>query len=526
MINRKFAGGFILLGLVGTSCVPAENKIDSPNILFAIADDQSFPHAGAYGCEWVNTPAFDRVAEQGLLFTNCYTPNAKCAPSRSAIITGRNSWQLEAAGNHVCIFPEKFNSICEVLDRQTNYFVGFTGKGVEPVDPQGRFLSGKPFNDIHLTPAGKGISNKDYAENFKKFMEEKPEGEPFFFWYGGHEPHRAYQYGIGVEKGGKSVSEIDKVPGFWPDNEVVRNDMLDYAFEIEHFDNHLGKMIKYLEETGELDNTIIIVTADNGMPFPRCKGIEYEYSNHLPLAIMWPKGIEKPGRKISDYISFIDFVPTFIDLTGIINPDMQPVQGQSLVPIFKSEKDGQVIPERNYVLLGQERHDVGRPNDEGYPVRSILKNDLLYIHNFKPDRWPMCNPETGYLNTDGSPTKTQILDLRRNNDDWYYWNLCFAKHGSEELYNVKEDPECLNNLIENPNYQEVKSVLKEQLFSELKEQKDPRMFGEGDVFDHYPYAREDVRNFYNRYMNGEITRFVTPWINKSDYEKEPLIMKK
>ncbi|MCF8380130.1 MAG: sulfatase [Bacteroidales bacterium] len=499
--------------------------MNPPNILFAISDDQSFPHAGAYGCDWVKTPAFDRVAEEGLLFTNCYTPNAKCAPSRSAIITGRNSWQLEEAGNHVSIFPAKYNSFCEVLERQTNYFVGFTGKGVEPVNPQGRLLTGKAYNNMLLKPIGKGISPKDYTENFKQFILEKPAGKPFFFWYGGHEPHREYQYGIGAEKAGKSISDIDSVPGFWPDNEVVRNDMLDYAFEIEHFDNHLGKMIAYLEEIGELDNTIILVTADNGMPFPRCKGIEYEYSNHLPLAIMWPEGIEKPGRKISDYISFIDFVPTFIDLTEIENPDMQPVQGKSLLPILKSDKEGQVIPERNYVLLGQERHDVGRPNDEGYPVRSILKEGLLYVHNFKPDRWPMCNPETGYLNTDGSPTKTQILDLRRNNDDWYFWNLCFATKGSEELYNVKEDSECLNNLIDNPDYQEQKNKLKDQLFRELKEQKDPRMFGNGDVFDHYLYAHEAQRNFYNRYMNGEIKDDVTSWVNKSDYETKPVIVK-
>lgn len=525
MISKKFTGSFVLLSLVGVSCVPAEKEINPPNILFAISDDQSFPHAGAYGCDWVKTPAFDRVAEEGLLFTNCYTPNAKCAPSRSAIITGRNSWQLEEAGNHVSIFPAKYNSFCEVLERQTNYFVGFTGKGVEPVNPQGRLLTGKAYNNMLLKPIGKGISPKDYTENFKQFILEKPAGKPFFFWYGGHEPHREYQYGIGAEKAGKSISDIDSVPGFWPDNEVVRNDMLDYAFEIEHFDNHLGKMIAYLEEIGELDNTIILVTADNGMPFPRCKGIEYEYSNHLPLAIMWPEGIEKPGRKISDYISFIDFVPTFIDLTEIENPDMQPVQGKSLLPILKSDKEGQVIPERNYVLLGQERHDVGRPNDEGYPVRSILKEGLLYVHNFKPDRWPMCNPETGYLNTDGSPTKTQILDLRRNNDDWYFWNLCFATKGSEELYNVKEDSECLNNLIDNPDYQEQKNKLKDQLFRELKEQKDPRMFGNGDVFDHYLYAHEAQRNFYNRYMNGEIKDDVTSWVNKSDYETKPVIVK-
>jgi hypothetical protein len=129
-----------------------------PNILFAISDDQSYPHAGAYGCEWVQTPNFDRVAREGLLFLNGYTPNAKCAPSRSCIVTGRNSWQLQAAGNHVCQFPQRYRSFCEVLEQATNYFVGFTGKGVDPVRAPGRQLTGKPWQTATANPPTPAIS--------------------------------------------------------------------------------------------------------------------------------------------------------------------------------------------------------------------------------------------------------------------------------------------------------------------------------------------------------------------------------
>ncbi|MBE0654229.1 MAG: sulfatase [Bacteroidales bacterium] len=493
-----------------------------PNILFAISDDQSYFHTSFAGCNWVNTPAFDRVAEQGIFFTNCYTPNAKCAPSRSSIITGRNSWQLEEAGNHVSIFPEKFASVFEVFEQQTDYWVGHTGKGVEPVNSQGRLLAGKAYSSIRLEPPGQHISAVDYGENFKDFYRQKPEDSPFLFWYGGQEPHRAYEYGIGINKGGKSIDQIDKVPGFWPDNEVVRTDMLDYAYEIEYFDHHLGQMIAFLEEQGELENTVIIVTADNGMPFPRCKGIEYEYSNHMPLAILWPAGIKNPGRKIEDYISFIDFAPTFLELAGVENPDMQPIQGKSLVSVFKSPKEGRIDQERNYMILGQERHDVGRPDDVGFPIRSIIMDDLLLIHNFEPDRWPMCNPETGYLNTDGSPTKTEILEMRRRGEPVNYWDLCFGKKPQEELYNIKNDPECLDNLARDPGYEAKMSKMRNKLFEELKAQGDPRMFGNGHVFDDYLYAHEAQRDFYNRYMKGEITDFVTGWVNESDFEKEPV----
>lgn len=527
-INRNQS--FLALGLLGaslavTSCKESQ-EVKKPNILFAISDDQSFPHAGAYGCSWVKTPAFDRVAENGILFTNCYTPNAKCAPSRSILITGRNSWQLEAAGNHVSIFPKKFKSVFEAFEESATYFTGYTGKGVEPVDSQGRLLTGKGYNSVAVkNPLGKQISKTDYAANFEQFIMEKPNDKPFLFWFGCFEPHRAYDYGIGIEKGNKQTDEIDKVPGFWPDNDVVRTDMLDYAFEIEYFDKHLGRMLAHLEEIGELNNTVVIITSDNGMPFPRCKGIQYEYSNHLPLAIMWPDGLKNPGRVVTDYVNFTDMAPTFLDLAGFENAEsvgMQPVQGESLLSIMKSEKSGRVNPERDFVLLGQERHDVGRPNDVGYPVRSVLREGILYIHNFEPGRWPMCNPETGYLNTDGSPTKTAILEMRRNGESTHYWDLCFAKNDSEELYNVKEDPECLNNLINLPEYASTILELRELLFSELKAQNDPRMFGNGAIFDSYPYAQESHRNFYERYMNGEITEFITKWVNPGDFEKAPL----
>jgi len=512
----------LLLGFLPGACSEQEKDTKTPNILFAISDDQSFFHTGISGCDWVKTPNFDRVAGEGILFSNCYTPNAKCAPSRSSIITGRNSWQLEQAGNHVSIFPKKFSSFCEVLDNSGQYFVGYTGKGVAPVDAQGRNLTGKGYHDIKLTPPGEHISDVDYAANFRNFYSDKPAGKPFFFWYGAIAPYRAYEYGIGKRVGGKSIDMIDKVPGFWPANDTVRTDMLDYAFEIEYFDKHLGEMLAFLEEKGEPYNTVVIVTSDNGMPFPRCKGIQYEYSNHMPLAIMWPSGIRNPGRKVEDFVSFIDFAPTILELSGVGEEAMQPVQGKSLTPIFLSEKGGQVIPERNFVLLGQERHDVGRPGDVGYPVRSIIQDGFLYIHNFEPDRWPMCNPETGYLNTDGSPTKTLILEMRRRGENRTYWDLCFGKKGSEELYNIAEDPECLVNLIDEKDYREKADALRQKLFRLLEDQGDPRMFGNGDVFDEYLYAHESHRNFYERYMKGEIEEYITGWAEPSDYEDGPL----
>ena len=390
----------LAIGLLATlaSCHEKETVQKKPNILFCIADDASYPFLGAYGCKWLKTPGFDRVAKEGLLFDNAYTPNAKCAPSRACILTGRNSWQLEAAANHSPHFPAKFKTYAEALG-QNGYFVGYTAKGWarDPGEINGkkRQLAGIPFDKFTTTPPAKYMNKLDYTANFRDFLKNRPAGKPFCFWYGSTEPHRPYEYGAGIRKSGKHLTDIDHVPAFWPDNDSIRTDMLDYAFEMEYFDSHVTEMLELLDSIGELDNTVVVVTADNGMPFPRIKGQEYEYSNHLPLAIMWKKGIKNPGRKVDEFVNFIDFAPTFLSLAGVSQEQsgMQPIQGASLVPFFQNSKTVASEPFRDHVLIGKERHDVGRPHDWGYPIRGIIKDGYLYLRNFKPDRWPQEIPK-------------------------------------------------------------------------------------------------------------------------------------
>lgn len=523
LMNLNPLAVYPLLFLTVTGCNPHNKVQERPNILFCISDDQSFPHAGAYGCTWVKTPAFDRVANEGILFNNGYTPNAKSSPSRSCILTGRNSWQLEEAVNHQPHFPSKFKTFPESL-KENGYFTGYTGKGWAPGDPgtingNHRELIGPVYNDIKTKPPARFISNIDYAANFEAFLKEKPKEKPFFFWYGGTEPHRAYEFMAGVNKGNKKLSDIDEVFKFWPDNDTTRYDLLDYAFEIEYFDYHLDKILKILEKNGMLENTLVVVTSDNGMPFPRVKGQAYHLSNHMPLAIMWPKGIKNPGRIIDDFVSFTDFSATFFDVAGINEntSGMQPLEGKSLLPLFYNKPKAKG---RNFMLIGKERHDVGRPGDKGYPIRGIINDSYLYLMNANTERWPAGNPETGYMNCDGSPTKTLILNDRRANRTSIYWDLSFGKRPGEELYYIKNDPECVVNLAQDSKYSEVKKQLIQQMTNELKTQADPRMLGNSQIFDTYEFANPNVRNFYERFMAGE--KMKAGWINETDLEKEKL----
>jgi hypothetical protein len=426
-------------------------------------------------------------------------------------LTGRNSWQLKEAANHICYFPPEFKGWGEAL-ADFGWFVGHTTKGWGPGsarDAEGkvRLMTGKAFNQRKADPPTTGIGPADYAANFEDFLESAPAGKPWAFWYGAIEPHRGYEFGSGVKKGGHRLDEIDRVPAFWPDNEVVRNDLLDYAFEVEHFDRHLGRMLESLEKRGLLSNTLVVVTSDHGMPFPRGKGSGYEFSNHVPFAVMWPEGVKGTGRIVEDYISFVDLAPTFLEVAGIEQKKsgMATIAGRSLLEIFQKENSGQVVPERDFVLIGMERHDVGRPNDEGYPIRGLIKAGTLFLQNFEPSRWPACNPETGYLNVDASPTKSFILGAHR-------------KRPGVELYDLRSDSDCIQNLAGDGSLRSRREALQSELYSRLRAQEDPRMFGNGALFDRYSHANAQHVGFYERYLRGE--KLKTPWVDATDFENQ------
>ncbi len=298
-LNSRLSAVFSALVLIGNlSC--KTNKIEKskqPNILFAIADDQSFPYASAYGKYGVKTPSFDKVAEQGVLFTNAFVAAPQCSPSRAAILTGKNIWQLEEAGTHGSYFPKKFTVFTDLLEK-AGYSIGYTGKPWGPGNWSDAGWSRNPvgpeYNEkVFASVPASGISKTDYFENFKEFYSKKTDSSPFFFWYGGHEPHRIYEDGSGL-KAGKEISSAE-VPSFLPETELVKSDILDYAVEIEWFDTQLGKILQFLDEKGELENTIIVVTADNGMPFPSAKANLQEYGTHVPLAICWPEKLPGTG---------------------------------------------------------------------------------------------------------------------------------------------------------------------------------------------------------------------------------------
>ncbi|MEX0684402.1 MAG: sulfatase [Balneolales bacterium] len=487
----------------------------SPNILIAVSDDQSYPHAGIYGLDTYQTPAFDRVAREGILFHNAFAAAPGCAPSRSSIHTGRFQWQNEEAGGHMTIFPKKYVTYPDVLE-QNGYFIGYTGKGVIPFNMEhsgrDRNPAGTAYNKIYYEEneyeqlASDQFQN-NYAANFENFLADRPDDRPFYFFYGSYEPHRAYDKGSGKRFGMNTENVL--VPGFLPDTDEVRSDILDYALEINWFDHHLMKIIQQIEDAGELENTIIIVTSDQGMPFPRAKTNLYDYGLRVPLAVSWPSMI-KPGREVQDLISLADIAPTLIDITGVESDSMQPMSAKSFTDILYSDESGIIDVTREAVYAGMERHSSARWANLGYPKRAIRTHDFLYIHNFAPERWPAGAPQTlspenpnhknimhglddngnftgdAYFDIDDSPTKSLLIERMNDPEIRPFYKLAMDKRSADELYDVKKDPYNLHNLADDPRYSEKLNLMKENLFDFLRETGDPRVVGPVyDVFENY-----------------------------------------
>jgi len=447
-----------------------------PNILFAMADDWGWPHAGAYGDPVVKTPAFDRLAREGVLFHHAYVSSPSCTPSRGAILTGQWHWRLEQGANLWCVFPDKFATYPELLEK-AGYVTGHSGKGWGPgrTETPGRKLAGKRY------------------KSFQQFLSERPDGTPFCYWLGSSDPHRPYKRGSG-KASGMDLSEI-KLPACFPDNEVVRGDVADYYFEVQRFDRLVGSALEALEKSGELDRTIVVMTGDHGMPFPRCKSNLYDTGSRVPLAVRWPERA-KGAREIEDFVSLTDLAPTFLEAAGAKIPDA--VSGRSLTSILTGDQSGRVDPQRGYVLVGKERHVPAQeaPDMGGYPCRGIRTHDYFYIRNYRPDRWPGGTPHyekaaipgAWLADCDNGPTKTNMVELRDKDDRHRkLYDLAFGKRPAEELYDLTKDPDQLRNVAGNPEYAKIKQQLAKQLTARLKAAGDPRETEQPVGFDEYRY---------------------------------------
>ncbi len=455
---------FLALALAFAGPSSADER---PNVLFCIADDWGWPHAGAYGDAVVATPAFDRIAAEGVLFERAFVSSPSCTPSRNAILTGQYHWRLREGANLHSELPAGL-SVFPLLLEDAGYHVGRWRKSYGP----GRLAPG--WEGRH--PAGKRY------EGFEAFLEARPEGAPFCFWLGSSDPHRPYELGSGAAAG-IDLDAID-LPPFWPDAPEVRGDVADYYVEVQRFDADVAAALAKLEELGELDDTIVIVTGDHGMPFPRCKSNLYDTGVRVPLAIRWPQRVPA-GRKHAGFVSLVDVAPTLLEAA-----ELESTGGMDGRSLF-AQLGGAT---RDHAIYGMERHTPAQasPSMVGYPCRALRTDRWLYVRNYHPERWPAGVP-TGstrgrnYSDCDDGPTKRWILDHKDDPAGREAYALCFARRPAEELYDLTADPAQLVNLAGDARHDATRKELAEKLTAELEAAGDPRATGGGEAFDSYPY---------------------------------------
>ena len=459
---------FVML-LIASPSLFANDNTDRPNILFAIGDNWASPHASVLGDPTVKTPVFDRVATEGLLFTNAFCTVPSCSPARSSLLTGRFPHELGEAASLWSNF-ETFPVFTDMLE-SSGYEVGHTGKGWSP----GR--TGE--NGWDHDPAG-----KEY-KSFDQFMEQRDPKKPFFFWYGNTSVSLS-RWRYGPQHWGDTDPDTVAIPPNLPESVEVRETILAYYGAVQNQDRIFGEALQGIEEAGILDNTLFIYTGDNGWQMPRGLANCYDGGVHIPLAMRWGNRVEA-GRKVDGFVSLTDFAPTLLELTGLDVP--KEMTGKSFASAITGNDN---LAARKHVFLERERHANVRQNNCSYPMRAIRTRDFLYVWNLRPNRWPAGDPEAwmsvgDFGDVDGSWAKDFILENRDSPEIQPFYELNFGKRPEEELYDLKKDPFQIKNVASDPTYEDTKKELRSRVVSWMQETNDPRVDPDYDEWDRYPY---------------------------------------
>jgi uncharacterized sulfatase len=479
---------FLLAAVAVAAAVPSAAK--RPNVVVFITDDESWLERGAYGWSNIPTPHFDRVAREGVLFTRGFTSAPSCAPSRAALLTGRNFWELEQGAFIQAWLPGKFPALPELMEAG-GYHAGYSGKGwgpgVVPKDSgRTRNPAGDAYNSVKRPTREPGISDIDYPANLAKFLDERPTRKPFWFWVGSIEPHTP----LGPDNYRKfeaqtGLKETDlKIPEFLPQTPGVRRQRANLAYEICHADRDLGRVLALLEERGELANTLLIVTADNGTQVLRSKTNLYDWGVRVPLAMMWPAQV-KGGRRVDDFVNFADLAPTMLEATGLPVPN--GMSGRSVLDVLTSGKSGRVDPARSWTAAGVEWHGEAAP--VSLAGRMIRNERYLYIVNYSdaPRRAvdpSKQRPDAEYAKNRETDNEIDLTVKHPAHPEVKRFTAYFVDpRPREELYDSETDPWQLNNLAASPAHAGVKAKLRDRLEAYQRQTRDPRITGEMEIFE-------------------------------------------
>ncbi len=537
MLLRRLCGLLVFLlvitGSLARAADPPEGEGERWNILFCFADDWG-RYASCYADQGggqaslnqvVKTPNIDRVAREGVLFRNAFVNAPSCTPCRSSLLSGRYFFNCGRGANLQGAIWDSAIPSFPLLLRDGGYQIGKSYKVWSPGSPADAPIGGQQyayeragrlpnnFSEEATKLIEGGASSDDAREqivaqvrgNFDAFLADRQAGKPWLYWFGPTTTHRVWVKGSGRKLWGIEPDALKgKLPKFLPDVPEVREDVADYLGECQAYDAYIGALLARLEEAGELDRTLVVISGDHGMPgVPAGKCNLYDHGVHVALVARVPGG--KGGRVVDDFVSLPDLAPTLMEVGGAKLP--AGLNGRSILPLLASEKSGQIDSERTSVITGRERHVAfAREENLPYPMRSLRTKQFVYVRNFAPDRWPLGSPgiaatrgeadaqalETStyaaYADMDASPTKAWLIAHREDPKWKWHYDFAFGKRPAEELYDLSKDPDQVKNVAADPQYASQKQQLGEQLMQVLTEVRDPRVTGDGRTFDSPPFS--------------------------------------
>ncbi len=429
-------------GLIVTSGISVfafscnQKEEPKPNIIFIIADDMNWDDCDTYGNPNIRTPNIDRLAGNGIHFTNAFLTTSSCSPSRASLITGMYPHQTDAEQLHWPIPADKITFVEKLGD--AGYWTAQAGKwhlGNAMMDRFDFLASEEAF----AVTAGEGIrpdlppDDGSGCHLWIPTLNHRPGDKPFFLWLAAIDPHRPYQENIIATP--HSPDDVI-IPPYIPDTPEVRKDFALYYDEISRMDDYIGQIMDELERQGIIENTVILFVSDNGRPFPRDKTTMYDGGIKTPFIFHWPEVVE-PGTVSSSLVSAVDVAPTFLSIAGIESDGI----------FFAGEDFSRILtdPEkeiREYIFAQAHWHDHERM------YRAVRDKRYKYIRNFYPDL-----PNTPPADALTSMTFKSMLELKERGElNEYQMNVFVSPTPGEELYDLENDPFELYNLVEDPDY--------------------------------------------------------------------------
>lgn len=429
------------------------------NVLLFTADDLHAESLGVYGSKVPDlTPNLDRFAAQGMLFNRGHVNVAICAPCRAVIATGLLSHNSGAMG-----FMKARPGTPDIVTafQSAGYLAGILGK-VSHSTPTTAMKWDYSFDQKEL---GNGRNPQIYHERCVAFFERcAREDKPFYFMVNSHDPHRPYCNPKKLTKGAAMPSRTYKpeeveVPGFLPDLPGVRAELAHYQNSTRRLDDTFGRVMQALDESGRADDTIVVFLSDNGIAVPFAKCNTWFHSTRTPFLVRWPGRI-KPGSLDDDhFVSAVDLKPTFLEVAGVAGPER--LDGRSFAPLLRGESQ----KGRDFMFTQID----SKAGGDGVPMRCVQDARFGYIYN------PFSDGKHVYRNNNEGGTFAAMAAAANTDPAIAARVQLFRMRVPEEFYDLKNDPDCLNNLIGSAEHQDAVAQYRQRLESWMKRTGDPML---------------------------------------------------